>query len=327
MTFFSFKLSVPQLRSTDSKSGTSAIRAGFILALFFVSIALQTSYAQNTEPRRWTPLPLGTNAVAAGYGYSFGELFLDPLLQAEDVTFSVNTFFVAYLHPFRIGNKLARLDVQVPFNIGDWEGLVQGVPTVVNRTGFSDPRIRLTANLIGPPATGAKEFLEFYKENPVFTTVGASIAVSLPLGKYLEDKLINLGQNLFVITPQLGVLHQWNQWSAEGTLSVNFFTNNNNFNSGKTKKQRPTYSIQSHLTRDFKKGYSVSAGLGYGLSGQSIVNRLPNNDDRDDIQAAASFGFPIAKKQVMQIVYIRSQTLKDIGSDTNSFVLAYSVLF
>ncbi len=320
------KLRSAQYSNMPSRAKIVTIRGGFLL-LCYISLALHSSSAQNTEPRRWTPLPLGTNAIAAGYEYSFGELYLDPLIEVEDVTFSVNTFFVTYLHPFRIGDKLARLDVVVPFNIGDWQGLVQGVPAAVNRTGFADPRIRLTANIVGPPASEAKEYLEFYKENPVFTTIGASISVSLPLGKYLEDELINLGQNLFVITPQLGVLHQWNQWSAEGTLSVNFFTNNNNFDSGKTKNQRPTSSIQTHLTRDFKNGYSASAGIGYGLSGQSVVNGIPNSDNRYDIQAAASFGFPIAKKQVIQVVYIRSQTLKDIGSDTNSFALAYSVLF
>jgi hypothetical protein len=326
ITLSFLKLRSAQSSNMPSSSKILTIRGGFLL-LFYISIALHTSLAQNTEPRRWTPLPLGVNAVAAGYGYSFGDLYLDPLLQAEDVSIDAHTFFISYLHPFRLGNKLARLDVVMPFNIADYEGLLQGVPTTVNRTGFADPRIRLTANIIGPPAVGPKELREFYIEHPVYTTFSASVAVSLPLGEYFEDKLINLGQNIFVITPQLGVLHRWAKWSAEGTLSLNIFTNNNNFASGKTKRQRPTFSIQSHFTRDFEKGFSASAGIGYGLGGQSIVNRIPNADNRADIQAVASVGFPVAKNQVVNVVYIRSQTLRDVGSDTNSFVLAYSVLF
>ena len=305
----------------------ASVKVTKIVLLVSVCLMVNCLSAQNTEASRWSLLPLGVNAVGAGYGYSFGDLYFDPLLDVEDVSISAHTFVVSYLRPIKIANRLARLEVLVPFNIADWEGLLQGAPATLNRTGFADPRLRLTANIIGPPASGPKELREYFIENPVYTTVSASISVTLPIGEYFEDKLINLGQNIFVITPQLGMLHYWNKYSLEGTLSLNIFTNNNNFASGKTKKQQPTYSIQSHLSRSFKKGYTASAGIGYGLGGQSIVNRNPNSDHRADIQAAASFGFPVAPKQGVKIIYIRSQTLKDIGSDTNSFVMVYTVLF
>ena len=41
--------------------------------------------AQDIEPRRWGPIPLGTNVLGAGYSYTSGDVFFDPLLQAEDV--------------------------------------------------------------------------------------------------------------------------------------------------------------------------------------------------------------------------------------------------
>ncbi len=65
---------------------------------------------------------------------------------------------------------------------------------------------------------------------------------------------------------------------------------------------------------------------GYGLGGQSIVNKQPNDDNRGDILGALSFGFPIMKRQAIKITYLRSQTLKDIGSDTDSFILAWSAI-
>ncbi|MBK7519074.1 MAG: transporter [Gammaproteobacteria bacterium] len=42
--------------------------------------------------------------------------------------------------------------------------------------------------------------------HPVGTSAGIALDVQLPLGRYDEDKLINLGQNRYVFRPQLGVL-------------------------------------------------------------------------------------------------------------------------
>ena len=47
---------------------------------------------------------------------------------------------------------------------------------------------------------------------------------------------------------------------------------------------------------------------------------------RGDLLVALSFGFPLMKKHAIKFVYVRSQTPKDIGSDTNSFVLVWSAI-
>jgi hypothetical protein len=284
------------------------------------------SFSQDVEPRRWTTLPLGIKILGAGYGNTSGEIFFDPVLQAEDVTVKANAFIVQYVHPFKLGNKLARVDVYVPYNIAKWEGLVQGVPTTVKRDGFADPRIRLSVNLIGPNAMNPKELFEYFKSHPTYTTVGASIAVVLPLGQYYEDKILNLGQNRLVFRPQVGLLHNWNNWSFELSSSVFFFTQNPNFISGNQRKQKPIFAFQTHLIKKFKSKVWASLSGGYGIGGRSIVNEASNEDQRGNFLASFSLGMPITKKQAVKAAFITSQTLKDIGSDTNSIVLAWSLV-
>ncbi len=46
---------------------------------------------------------------------------------------------------------------------------------------------------------------------------------------------------------------------------------------------------------------------------------------RANLLAAASFGFPLGKKQTAKIAFIRTETLKDIGADTNSLLLAWTI--
>lgn len=298
-----------------------------LVTIVFFLFQGNKGFAQDIEPRRWTPLPLGTHVMGVGYVHTNGKIFFDPVLQVEDVTFNNNAFALQYIQPIKIGSKVARLDVLLPLSFAHWEGLVAGVPTSVKRNGFADPRIRFSMNLVGMSAMTPKEMRDYIKANPKRTSFGASIAVTLPLGQYFDEKLLNLGQNRFIFRPQIGMVHHWGKWSYELTTSMLLFTNNTNFANGKTRKQNPVFALQTHLIRQIKPRVWASLSLGYGLSGQSIVNNQPNRDNRSDVLGAFSLGFVLAKKQSLKISYLRTETLNDIGANLNSYVVGWSILF
>jgi len=284
-------------------------------------------FSQDVEPRRWNSLPLGTNAIGGGYAFTFGDTNFDPILEAEDVTIEFNSFIVSYVRPFKLANKLARIDVLLPYTIAKWEGLLSGNPAKVKRNGLSDPRIRLSMNLIGSPPSGPKELQEYLVAHPINTTVGVSVAIRLPIGQYYDDKLLNLGDNQFKIVPQIGIVHNRGKWSYEFTASGIFYTKNNDFLNVNEKKQDPTLGLQAHIIRKFKPGYWASISSAYGLTGQSIINSEPISDERIDIIGSLAFGFPVAKMQGMKIAYFLSDTMTDIGANTNTFALGWSILF
>ena len=72
----------------------------------------------------------------------------------------------------------------------------------VTRTGLADPRLRLAVNLFGRPALNREEFAA----REPSTTLGASLMVVAPFGKYDSDRLINLGSNRWAFKPEIGVL-------------------------------------------------------------------------------------------------------------------------
>jgi len=149
--------------------------------------------AQDLEPRRWTPLPPGMNVVGAGYAYSSGDVFFDPVFLVEDAEVEGHTAGVSYVRSFSIGEKSARLDVAVPWQNLRWSGLLDGVPAATSRVGLADPNIRLSVILKGgAPEPGAASN----------TVIGAAIAIGVPLGEYLEERLLNLGQNRSVYPSQ-----------------------------------------------------------------------------------------------------------------------------
>lgn len=299
------------------------LKIGFLIAILIHA----NSFSQDIEPRRWTSMPIGTNAVGFGYSHVFGNIDVDPVLQLEDGSVMVNSIAVQYVRPFRIGNRQARIDVQIPYSFAKWEGILNGEDREVSRNGFADPRIRLSLNFIGPKAMSPKEMQAFRKENPSYTTFGASIAVNLPIGQYDGDKLLNIGTNSVVIRPQIGMVHIWGTWSYELSTSVFFYTNNTDYYVNKTKEQNPLFAMQTHLTKEFKHRIWTTISFGYGLGGHSIVNRQSKNDERGNLLGGLSAGMPIYKKQSLKIGYGTTLTVKDIGATTNGFSVGWSSIF
>jgi len=297
-------------------------------ALLLACLVLGSSvYAQDIEPRRWTALPDGLNVIGVGYLYTTGDIAFDPVLQIENATLDMQTVVATYAHSFGLFGRSARVDVIVPWQHGYWTGLLEGAPASATRVGLADPAMRLSINLYGAPALDAKAFRQRAAEQPVNTIVGAAVAVGAPLGEYLEDKLLNLGQNRFVIRPQIGVLHTRGKWSYELTGSTYFFTDNDEFWNGNTLEQDPIGALQAHVVRVFKPGMWVSLSAAYGWRGETTVNGESGDNDKADVLAALSFGFPVTPKQGIKLVYLRSETQRYTGADLETFAIAWSMFF
>lgn len=235
-----------------------------LLMLCCCVLSFGKASGQDLEPRRWTPLPIGLNVLGVGYGRTVGDLFLDPVLQLEDADVEVHTVALSYVRSFSIAGKPLRFDALIPRQNARWEGLLSGVPAGVSRVGLADPILRVSINLVGAPALGPVELRKYVKSRPVNTVVGAAVSVAVPLGEYLEDKLLNLGQNRFTVRPQIGVVHTRGLWSYELTGSIFFHSDNDDFFGGNTREQEPLYAIQAHVTRVFKPGLWASLSAGYG---------------------------------------------------------------
>lgn len=283
--------------------------------------------AQDLEPRRWTHLPVDTNVFAVGYVFTKGDISFDPVLRIEQAEVELHTVSLAYSRYFPLLGTTARIDGIVPYQSGDWQGELDGTPTSVGRDGFSDPVLRLSANLAGAPALRGKEFLDFLRTHPVNTAVGAAVEVRVPLGEYKEDKLINLGQNRFVVTPQLGVLHTSGPWSFELTGSLYCYTDNDEFFKGNTLEQDPLLALQGHVVRTFEGGYWLSAGVAHGWSGESSINGVDKDDEKRNLLWGGSFGFRVGDAQGIRLGYLRSDSRTETGSDTDTVYVAWSIRF
>lgn len=296
-----------------------------LLALLFLCWPFGAARAQDLEPRRWTHLPVGLNVLGVGAGWTNGEILFDPVLLVEDASLKLYVAGLGYSRAYDLFGRTARLDVNVPYASGRWEGLVDGAQTVVRRTGFVDPRLRFSVNLYGAPALKGDAFLAYRRDHPVSTTIGAAVEVTLPVGEYFSDKLINLGGNRWVVHPQLGVLHQHGRWQFELTGSVFLYQTNRDFWQGFVREQDPLYFLQAHAIRAFRKGWWGSFSTGYAYGGQSRVNGLLKPDDARSRYFALSMGMPVSKRQSLKVTYLTADTNISVGQNTDTLLLGWSV--
>jgi len=295
--------------------------------VLFLLCCAAGALAQDMEPRRWTHLPVGTDVVSASYLYTAGDIHIDPVLRIDDARLEMHTGVAGYSRYFGLGGMTARVDAQLPVQLGRWKGTLDGVPQTITRDGLADPRLRFSLIYSGAPALEEDAFRDYLRTHETRTTLGAGVALRVPLGEYMDDKLINLGENRFSVEPQLGFVHSSGPWSGELTASVFLFTPNDDFFGGNTLRKDPLATLQGHIVRVFEEGFWVSAGMAYGRGGATEINGASAGDIRSNLLYGVTFGFSLAPAHALRLGYMRRETLNNVGLEAHNVLLVWSMRF
>jgi hypothetical protein len=299
--------------------------SGYTLFCLVAFGVVPPCFALDLEAGLWNHIPLGISFAGGAYAHTEGDVGLDPVLLLEDVEMNMDTVAAKYIHAFEYLGKSARVDITQAYQQGRWTGLVDGVPSAIERSGWSDTFVRFAINLYGAPPLRGKEFGAYRAKIKNETIVGAGLAVRLPTGDYMDDKLINLGQNRFAFRPQIGVVHNRDKWTTEVTAEVAFYTDNDDFFNGKKLEQEPLLFTQAHLIRRLRPGESLNLSLGYNYGGERTVDGVDKNDRSQNTGWALKYAYPISSQSGINIAYISSRTHETTGSDTET--LAFALAF
>jgi hypothetical protein len=297
---------------------------GLAASMLAACVPTQSAWSQDLEPRRWTHLPVGSSTFALGYAGQETDIFFNPLIGITDGTGDVNAWLARYNHAFEWGGKTARIDAILPYVSGTWQGLVDGEPGRRDINGGGDPWLRLSVNFYGSPALEGEAYRDFMTQNPVRTTVGASLAVSLPLGAYDAPELINVGRNRYTLRPQLGVLHQRGAWTYELTSSVFLYTDNDEFVDSTTLEQDPIWALQGHITRNFSGNLWIGAGLAYAAGGDVTIDGQRVDYEVDNLIWNLVAGYRLTASQSITLAWQQGRTQVDVGTDFDSWLLSWA---
>jgi hypothetical protein len=298
------------------------------LAVALLAFLIGFANAQDVEPRRWSHIPKGSNFVGGGYAYSRGDVLFDPVLEIENVEVELHTAVFSYIHSFEFLERSARIDFVQGYRDARWEGLLSGAPASAVRQGFTDTLLRFSVNLLGAPPLEREEFAAYRKSvTGGETIVGAGLAVQLPTGNYLEDRLLNIGSNRFTFRPQLGVVHNRGKWSMEFTGSAWLFTDNDNFFGGSELQTSPLFTAQGHLVYTFRPGLWIGAGAAYGIGAQSTLNGSEGDDKKGNFAWGISAGYPITSSFGFKVGYFSLRTQEPVGGDVDVLSAGFSFMW
>jgi hypothetical protein len=275
-------------------------------------------HAQELEPRSLTNIPVGMNFGVVGYAWTNGNILLDPALPIEDLNANVHGIVAAYVPSINIFGKSGKIDALLPFASGNWSGTVSQQYQETARNGFGDPKIRLSVNLLGAPALN----IEDYKSYQQKTILGINMQVSLPIGQYFLDQLINLGSNRFTFRPQVGMSHLIENWIVEGYASIWLFTRNNDFYGGNDLRQDPIYTVKLHLIRSLPKGIWLAADAGYANGGIAFINEVERESHISTFHLGGTLSLPLGLHHTLKFFGFTTFRL-DKGSDYDLLSLAY----
>ena len=286
-------------------------------ALIVCAIALWAGRGagQELEPGLYQNAPLRMNVAFLGYTYSTGNILFDATLPVEGAHAKTNTVALVYLRTLGIIGKSAKVDVQAPIGWGDFEGTVGGVFRTRSPSGFADPRIRLSVNLLGAPALALKEFASYRPK----TIVGVSAQVVVPVGQYDATKAINLGANRWAFRAESGLSHVWKRWFLEAVGGAWFFTKNSDYYGKSTVSQQPLLFVKADAIYNFRKR-GLWAAFSYGLAtgGETSINGAPAANLQTNNRLAATVAYPLARATSFQLKYTSGLSTR-LGADFDNY--------
>jgi hypothetical protein len=275
--------------------------------------------AQELEPRTYAISPPGVNFIAFAYGYSSGNVFMDPALPIEGLDADVNSITMRYTRTFDLFGKPSKVKLALPWSAGDWQGLVEGEPGRRRDEGKADARLKLEVNF----PIGAEVDSHAGQPRDTRTIVGTSLQMVLPTGDYDNTEFINLSSNRWTFRPEVGLSQVLGtRWTLEGAASAWLFTDNSDFLAGRTLSQRTLYVLKLHAIWSVRPGFWWAVGAGWGTGGQTSIDGVPRQTRQDNWRFALTAAYPLTRRQGVSIS-IGTGTTRKAGNDFDSIAVSY----
>lgn len=301
-----------------TRQGTLLARLAIeLLAVSLLAIAPKAA-AQQLEPRSYANTPVGLNFLLAGYAYTSGDVSFDPSIPLENASLQAHLGVLAYARAIDVWGRSGKFDVVLPYARVSGSAELEGQPVERNVSGFGDPTLRFSVNFYGAPALSLDDFASYEQD----LIIGASLKVSLPLGQYDDDKLVNIGTNRWAISPQIGMSKALGPLTLELEVGATFYTDNDDFLGGSTRAQDPLYSVQAHAIYNFRSGIWVALDGTYYTGGRSTIDGVPSGVELSNSRLGLTAAFPVDRYNSVKL-YASSGVSARTGGNFSAVGLAW----
>ncbi len=293
-----------------------------MLAFLLIIYSTQVK-SQDLEPRFLSSVPMKSNFAGIIYGYSSGDILLNAQ-EIENLNAKLNNVAIFYGRSFKMLNKPTKIDIVAPYSFGELNAFVSSVDTSVYKNGASDPTIRFSMILVGDKALSLQEFAKREKKKFKF---GTALKIKLPLGRYDDSKLINLGSNRWGFQLKAAASY-WvsKKLILEYHIDSWFFTENTSFFNVNTLKQKPLLSTQLHVAYLFSQKFWSSASFGQVAWGETSINGIEQDNNQVNSRYGFTASYRLSNLGLLKIA-VTNGLYTASGVDFTTFLLSYSFLW
>jgi hypothetical protein len=243
----------------------------------------------------WDTL-VGSNAVPLIFESISGNT--NPFDPAHTVTpganFDATMAIAGYARTFALFDRAAMAAILLPMGRISGDVNVAGNTFSQSASGFGDPMLELSINVIGPPAQ--KAIPDVMRYEPGFS-LDLLADLALPIGEYDSDQPLNIGQNRWYGRFGLPIVWQLGAWVPGRRTTLEFlpavwiFGDNTDY-VGQTLETDPMFQVDAHLTRDFTEHLWGSLDAAWYSGGQATINGV-QGEKLDNLGVGLTLGYVI----------------------------------
>jgi len=290
-----------------------------LLVLVLSAVLPSLVYAQDLEPRAFANTPVGLNFLIGGYAYSKGTVGTDPSVPLTDTEVKLNSAVLAYVRTLELWGRPGKVDVIIPYTWASGRARLAGDERTREVSGFGDPRLRFSMLFYGAPALSVDEYRD-YKPDVI---IGGSFELTPPLGQYDSDRLLNVGTNRWSFKPEFGISKTVGPVTLELSTGARFYTDNNNFLSGRTLQVKPLYSVQAHLIYSFTAGIWLGVDGLYYTGGRGIIDGN-KGESLENVRVGVTLALPVNRYNSVKL-YGSTGVHTRTGSDFDLVGIAWQL--
>ncbi len=296
--------------------------------LFVAAVCPPQAFAQVPARFYWKTLS-GANAVPFIFNSLSGNSNpFDPSHNVE-ANASVDTTLglSGYAHVFTLAERSAMWAVLVPMGHVTAESTIEGASASETSSGFGDPMLEFTINLIGPKAQ--INIPDALRYEPGFS-LDLLVDFALPIGQYDSDQSLNLGQNRLYGRIGAPIIWQLGPWVPGRRTTLEFipavwlFGENDDF-VGQTLDTDPMFQLDAHLTRDFTEKFWGGLDLVWYKGSGSTINDIEGGD-LNNLGVGMTLGYSVNDNLSMTVGYkstVNDSDPTDVRMDGFMFTIVY----
>jgi hypothetical protein len=313
-----------------ARSIQTLARTGRVMAALLAAAVLWPTQALAQVPARfyWKNLSGGNGVPVIFNSISGNSNPFDPAnTVVPDAEFDATMALVGYAHTFELFDRAAMGAILLPMGRLSATGTVFGRTANQSASGFGDPTLEFTINLIGP--TAQKDLADPLRYEPGFS-LDLLADLALPIGEYNSDQALNIGQNRWYGRIGAPIIWQLGDWVPGRRTTLEFlpavwlFGNNNNY-VGQTLKTDPLFQLDAHLTRDFTTNFWGSIDGVWYSGGRASIDGVQGSK-LNNIGLGLTLGYSVNDNIGLTFSYkstVNDNAPTDLRMDAFQFTLVF----